>query len=49
MTFNIKDYIKDKRPALGASSITTYASILRSLYKKVFGDGEIDPSKYEDT
>lgn len=49
MTFNIKDYIKDKRPSLGASSITTYASILRSLYKKVFGDGEIDPSKYEDT
>jgi len=49
MTFNIKDYIKEKRPTLGASSITTYSSILRSLYKKVFGDGEIDPSKYEDT
>jgi len=49
MTFNIKEYIKEKRPALGASSITTYSSILRSLYKKVFGDGEIDPSKYEDT
>jgi integrase len=49
MTFDIKDYIKNKRPSLGASSITTYSSILRSLYKKVFGDGEIDPAKYEDT
>lgn len=46
--FNIKEYIQKKRPTLGASSITTYASILRSLYKKVFGEGEIDPDKYED-
>jgi integrase len=48
MTFDIKEYIASKRSTLGKSSIITYASILRSLYKKVFGDGEIDPKKYDD-
>lgn len=46
---DLKEYIKEKRPSLSASSITTYNSILRSLYKKVFGDGEIDKSKFEET
>jgi len=45
----ITDYIKKKRPNLSASSLTTYTSILRSLYKKVFGNGNVDFSKFDDT
>jgi hypothetical protein len=45
---SIKEFIQDKRPSLSASSVTTYASILRSLYKKVFGDGEINFDKFDD-
>ena len=45
----IKDYIHSKRPTLSKSSLTTYASILRSLYRKVFGDGKIVWSKFEET
>lgn len=48
---NLRSFIKDKRPNLSESSVTTYASILRSLYKKVFGDtsgGSMDFSKYEE-
>lgn len=44
---SIKTYIKEKRPSLSDSSLTTYASILRSLYKKLYGDGEIDFSKFD--
>jgi len=46
---DLKSYIKDKRPSLSASSITTYNSILKNLYKKVFGTGEIDHKKFDDT
>jgi hypothetical protein len=46
---NIKEYIKSKRPSLGASSITTYASILRSLYKQIWGDGDIDYDRFGET
>lgn len=46
---DLKEYIKEKRPTLSASSITTYNSILRNLYKKVFGAGEIDTKKFDDT
>lgn len=45
----IKEYIKSKRPSLSASSITTYSSILRNLYRKVFGDGEMDFKKFNET
>jgi len=45
----IKDYIHSKRPTLSKSSLTTYASILKNLFIKVFGDGEIDFDKFEDT
>lgn len=45
----IKQYIKDKRPSLSDSSLTTYSSILRSLYKKLYGDEEIDFSKFNET
>jgi len=46
---DLKEYIKEKRPTLSASSITTYNSILRNLYKKVFGAGEIETKKFEET
>jgi hypothetical protein len=46
---DLKEYIKEKRPTLSASSIITYNSILRNLYKKVFGAGEIETKKFEDT
>jgi|688.fasta_scaffold04525_16 integrase len=45
---SLKDYIKEKRPTLSKSSITTYASILKNLYLKVFGAGDIDFKKYDD-
>jgi hypothetical protein len=45
----IKDYIKKKRTTLSDSSLTTYASVLKSLYKKVFGEGKIDWDKFENT
>lgn len=41
--------IKNKCPNLSESSIITYSSILRNLYKKIFGDEEIDFDKFEDT
>lgn len=43
---SLKEYIKDKRPSLSDSSLTTYSSVLRSLYKKVYGNGEIEYSKF---
>lgn len=44
---DIREYIKEKRPSLSSSSLTTYASTLRSLYKKVFGDKEFNPEDFE--
>jgi integrase len=46
---DLKNYIKHKRPSLSDSSITTYASILKSLYKKVFNETNIDHKGFEDT
>ena len=46
---SLREYIKKKRPTLSDSSLTTYTSVLRSLYKKVYGNEEIDFDKYEDT
>lgn len=45
----IRNHIAEKRPTLGDSSITTYTSILKNLYKKVFADDEYDLSKFGDT
>lgn len=45
----LKEFIKNKRPSLSGSSITTYSSILKNLYKKVFGDTDIDISKFGQT
>jgi len=46
---DIKAYIAKKRPTLSASSITTYASILKNLYKRVFGDGDVNLDQFEKT
>jgi hypothetical protein len=46
---SLKEAIKDKRPKLSASSITTYNSILSNLYKKVFGTGDVDLAKFDET
>jgi hypothetical protein len=40
----LREYIKEKRPALSQSSVNTYASILRSLHKGVFGTTDFDPA-----
>ena len=45
----IKEYIHNKRPTLGKSSLTTYASILKSLYKKVFGDGKLEWDNFKES
>lgn len=42
----MEEYIKKLRPSLSESSIKTYTSILSNLYRKVFGDEEIDTSKF---
>lgn len=36
----IKDIIKEKRPNLCNNSVTTYTSILKNLYKKIFSNEE---------
>lgn len=46
---SLKDYIKEKRSSLSESSLNTYNSILRSLHKKVFGEGEIDFKNFDNT
>lgn len=46
---NIKDYISAKRPTLSKSSLTTYSSILKNLYIRVFGDEKIDLTKFDNT
>ena len=46
---DIKEYISKKRPTLSANSITTYASILKNLYKRVFGDGVVNLDQFEKT
>jgi hypothetical protein len=43
----LKEHIKKCRPTLSDSSVKTYNSILKSLYLKVFGEGEIDFDNFE--
>ena len=46
---DLRVILKEKRPNLSDSSITTYSSILRNLHKKVFGnDGEIEIKDFEE-
>jgi hypothetical protein len=44
---SLKEHIKNCRPTLSESSIKTYNSILKSLYLKIFGEGEIDFDNFE--
>ena len=47
---NLKNKIQELRPNLSKQSINTYSSILKSLYKNVFGESDdIDIDKYQDT
>lgn len=45
----IKDILKEKRPSLGDSSLNTYTSILKNLYKKVFNEDSFDINDFEKT
>lgn len=45
----LAEFIKDKRPTLSASSVKTYVSILKNLYKKVFKDDDVQPEKFKET
>lgn len=45
----IRKYIAEKRATLGDSSITTYTSIIKNLYKKVFNDDDYDLSKFDNS
>ena len=42
-----KDFVKSKRESLSATSVQTYASILKNLYQKVFGKEEIHFDAFE--
>jgi integrase len=43
----LKEHIKEKRPTLSDSSVNTYTSILKSLYRKAFGEGNMDFDDFE--
>lgn len=43
---NIKEYISKKRPSLSKSSLTTYGSILRNLYKRVYEDDDYNLDRF---
>jgi len=45
----LKEFIHKKRPSLSASSVITYASVLRSLYLKIFNSKDIDVKKFDET
>jgi len=43
----LKNYIRNRRSTLSESSINTYASIIRSLHKNVFGSPDVEASNLE--
>ena len=45
---NIKEILKEKRPNLSNSSLSTYSSTLNNLYKKVFKDKDINVEHFDD-
>ena len=45
----VKHYIHSKRDTLSQSSLTTYASVLKSLYKNCFGEGKVVFTKFDET
>ena len=46
---SLKEELKSKRKTLSESSLTTYSSILKNLYKKVFGEGQIKLDNFDKT
>ena len=46
---SLKEELKSKRKTLSESSLTTYCSILKNLYKKVFGEGQIKLDDFDKT
>jgi len=49
MSTIIKDEIKKLKPNISESSVNTYNSILKNLYKRVFKDENYDLKKFEQT
>lgn len=47
MSESILNNIKEKRPNISKSSLKTYESIIRNLYKKVFDDEEYNLDKFD--
>lgn len=46
----LKSFIKEKRPTLSNSSLTTYTSILKNLYHKVFSNTDpLDFTKFDES
>lgn len=45
---SLKEYLVKEKPSLSQSSITTYHSILKSLYLKVFHSNDIEINKLKD-
>lgn len=48
-TKGLRDYLAEKRGSLSDSSIKTYASILRSLQKKLTGNTDVQGDSFNDT
>jgi hypothetical protein len=46
---NLKEYIKEKRPLISTSSIKTYTSILKNLYKKIFNSDDINIENFNES
>ena len=46
---SIKAVLKNNRPNLSDSSLKTYNSLLSNLYKKVYGDEDIELEKFNNT
>lgn len=45
----IKETIIKMKPNISKSSVSTYNSILKNLYKRIFGDGDVDMSNFDET
>jgi len=45
---NLKEYLKEKRSTLSDSSVNTYASILKSLHKKVVDNKDIERDDFNE-
>jgi len=48
-TQKLKDHLAETRKSLSASSVKTYASILRSLHKKMYDTTDVTVSNFDDT